>query len=313
MSGKGRAFDLYTPEVSVPAPGSSPEASRATPSFGLFLPQIGLSFSQIVDAARDAESLGFAHVWFVDHFEVPGSPGVLEAWTVATAVACGTRSIRVGHLVLCAGFRHPALLGKMAATLDQVSDGRLNLGLGWGSSPGELRTYGVSTDSGEIRRAKLAETITIVRAMLAGGTVTFTGRHYAISEASCFPSAVQSHLPVVIGGASRATMELVRTHGDWWNCPSAARHKLAQLVPTSGPARVSANYSVLLVETARTEVDVLGDESAPVFSASPEALAELLVVDRALGVELFNLQFVNTRDLRSQMRTFMTRVAPAVA
>ncbi|MDQ4096279.1 MAG: LLM class flavin-dependent oxidoreductase [Actinomycetota bacterium] len=281
--------------------------------FGLYLPQVGLTFPQISNAASAAASIGFRNVWFIDHFEVPGYAGVMEAWTVATAVAASIPEIRVGHLVLCAGVRHPALLGRMAATLDRISEGRLDLGLGWGSALEDLRAFGVSSDPGAVRRAKLAETIEIVRAMLAGDDVTFEGRHYQVRARNSGPTAVQSPVPVFIGGTGPATMQLVRDHADWWNCPSAGRKHLAELVSLTGRARVSVNYSLAFSAEPAGPARVLGRPHAPVLCGSPAALAEALAADRALGVDLFNIQFVQIENLVGQMETFMTEVAPALA
>src|SRR3954469_24750728 len=110
----------------------------AMPRFGLFLPQISLTFAELSATARAAEAMGFGHLWFIDHFDLPGLGDVLEGWTVASAITSVTKTIRIGHLVLCAGFRHPAVLAKMAITLDRISGGRFDLGLGWGASPVEL-------------------------------------------------------------------------------------------------------------------------------------------------------------------------------
>lgn len=282
------------------------------PRFGLYLPQIGLSFRQVREIASAAESMGFRHLWFCDHLEIPGCPSVLEGWTIAAAIAAHTSDIRIGHLVLCAGFRHPALLGKMAATFDQISEGRLDLGLGWGGSPMEMRDYGLAVESGALRRAKLAETIAIIRLMLVGGAVDFEGEHYVIHAAPTGPCAVQSPVPVFVGGAGATTMDLVRDHADWWNCPSYGRDDLSRLISLKGTARVSVNYSIAFDETSPTSVRRLGDRCAPILSGTPAAIGEILAADQQLGVELFNIQFVCLADIISQMTTFMKHVAPSV-
>ena len=100
-----------------------------------------MSFERIVERTLAAEAAGFDSVWLMDHLAAPMAPEVdtLEGWTVASALAARTSTIRIGHLVLCDPFRHPALLAKMAASLDVISDGRLELGLGWGSVPRRAR------------------------------------------------------------------------------------------------------------------------------------------------------------------------------
>jgi alkanesulfonate monooxygenase SsuD/methylene tetrahydromethanopterin reductase-like flavin-dependent oxidoreductase (luciferase family) len=237
---------------------------------------------------------------------------VLEGWTVAAAVAGQTTAIRIGHLVLSAGFRPPALLGKMAATLDHVSDGRLDLGLGWGGALAELRGYGLGAGPGSQRRARLAETITIVRQVLAGEPLDFDGRHYTVHATPTGPSAVQPRVPLFIGGAGTETMRLVRQHADWWNCPSYGHDDLARLIPLSGRARVSANYSIAFSDSSPAPLRHFGDRCAPVIAGRPAAVADMLSADRDLGVELFNIQFVQAAQIVPHLARFMREVAPAL-
>src|SRR5262245_14611686 len=111
--------------------------------FGLFLPQIRLPFDELVLRARCAEAAGFESVWLVDHLWAPNTEesDILEAWTTASALAMATSRVRLGHMVLCNQFRHPVLLAKMAATLDVISGGRVELGLGWGSVAEEMAAF----------------------------------------------------------------------------------------------------------------------------------------------------------------------------
>ncbi len=121
-----------------------PEGRERECWFGLFLPQLRMSFATILERTLAAEAAGFDSVWLMDHLAAPALPetDTLEGWTLASALAVRTSSIRIGHLVTCDPFRHPAVLAKMAATVDVLSDGRLELGLGWGSVERELETFG---------------------------------------------------------------------------------------------------------------------------------------------------------------------------
>lgn len=296
--------------MAISSPVSPPPAP---PRFGLFLPQIDLPFPELSAVARRAEEVGFGHLWFIDHLDLPGYEEVLEGWTVASAIAGLTETIRIGHLVLCAGFRHPALLGKMAITLDRISGGRLDLGLGWGASSAEMADYGLPALPGRIRRAQLVETVAILRLMLAGGTVAYRGKFYTVRSARCGSGAVQTQVPIFIGGAGPATMTLVREHADWWNCPSYALADLPSLAHDRGTARISANYSVLIDQRSRAPAQLSGNPRSPVLSGSLAALAEVLLTHRALGVELFNLQFVQPHHLFDDIEAFMDHVAPEVA
>ena len=142
--------------------------------FGVFLPQFRMSFAEILEKVTAAEALGFDSVWFIDHLAAPGLPNedFLEGWTLATAIAAHTERIRLGHLVLCNEFRHPVVLAKMAATLDHISGGRLELGLGWGSVADEFETYGIGHASARVRAERLGETLEILARLFTGGPVS---------------------------------------------------------------------------------------------------------------------------------------------
>ncbi|MGH9207660.1 MAG: LLM class flavin-dependent oxidoreductase, partial [Acidimicrobiales bacterium] len=129
------------------------------PLFGLYLPQLRMDFSIIEERTLAAERAGFDSAWFMDHLSAPARPDTdtLEGWTLAAAIAARTSNIHLGHLVLCDAFRHPSLLAKMAATLDVISGGRLELGLGWGSVEPELASYGFGVARAPERAARLTE------------------------------------------------------------------------------------------------------------------------------------------------------------
>jgi alkanesulfonate monooxygenase SsuD/methylene tetrahydromethanopterin reductase-like flavin-dependent oxidoreductase (luciferase family) len=215
--------------------------------FGLYLPQLRMPFERIVERTRAAETAGFDSVWLMDHFVAPMAPEVdtYEGWTVATALASHTRTIRIGHLVLCDPFRHPALLAKIAATFDVVSDGRLDLGIGWGSVPDELRMFGFGPEPAATRAAKLRETLEIVQHMFAGDPFDYDGSYFTLQRAQGRPVPVQQHVPIHIGGGGpNLTMPLVRDFADWWNCPGYALARLNELRALAGDARISAQHPI---------------------------------------------------------------------
>ena len=143
-----------------------------------------MPFDRILERTLAAEAAGFDSVWLMDHFAAPRAPEVdtFEGWTVATALAARTSTIRIGHLVLCDPFRHPVLLAKMAATLDVISGGRLELGIGWGSVPDELATYGFGPEPPAVRAAKLRETLEILELMFAGEPFDYDGAHFTLQR-----------------------------------------------------------------------------------------------------------------------------------
>lgn len=143
-----------------------------------------------------------------------------EAWTTATALAASTERIRLGHLVLANGFRHPALLAKMAVTLDHASGGRLDLGLGSGSYPPEYRQLGLEFPSDRMRAERLDEALHVLKLLFTEDAPSFTGRHYRLDAAPSLPRPLQRpHPPIHVGGAGeRRTLPLVARYAEVWNC-----------------------------------------------------------------------------------------------
>lgn len=263
-----------------------------TASFGLYLPQVNRAYRDLLTMAQAAESCGFSAVWFMDHLTLPGiRTPVLEGWTLAAAIAAATSRIRVGHLVLCDSFRHPVLFGHMAATLNLISDGRLNMGLGWGSSKADLRLLGHGDEPPASRASRLAENIGIIRSVMA--------------------RAGQENVPLYIGGVSERTMDLVRDHADWWNCPAMERDRLARLVPRAGNARISANYSIRVLSSART--GPMPAPAGPYQLVGPaDQIAQVLCEDRKLGVEHFVIQLTDPAATHPAVEYFMAEIAPVV-
>jgi alkanesulfonate monooxygenase SsuD/methylene tetrahydromethanopterin reductase-like flavin-dependent oxidoreductase (luciferase family) len=268
--------------------------------FGVFLPQLRMSFATIEAKVRVSEALGYHSVWLMDHLAAPAAPqhDTLEGWTLAAALAGGTETIRLGHLVTANPFRHPALLAKMAATVDVISGGRLELGLGWGSVEDELVAYGFGAAPPRVRAAQLGEAIEVIELMFAGEPFDFDGDHFQLKGAIGRPRPPAGRVPVHIGGAGRRlTMPLVARHADWWNCPSYAVDRLGELRPLAGNARVSVQHPVGLAPstTARDEVARLTRKRfgawGGIVSGTPDEVAVALARERKLGVELFIVQF----------------------
>lgn len=204
---------------------------------GVYVPQMGFSFADVLHRAQRCEELGIGSLWLYDHLYGPGMPEIdsLEAWTLATALLARTERLRVGHMVLCNQFRHPVVLAKMATTLDQISAGRLQLGIGSGSIEDEHRRTGLDWGSFATRSARLAESLEILTQAFDTGTVDFTGEHYAIRDMPIRPGAFQQpRPPIVVGGVGeKYTLPLVARYADVWNVPTYAlgelEHKLAVL------------------------------------------------------------------------------------
>jgi alkanesulfonate monooxygenase SsuD/methylene tetrahydromethanopterin reductase-like flavin-dependent oxidoreductase (luciferase family) len=202
----------------------------------LFLPQVRVPVADIVDRARHAEDSGFTGIAFIDHLEAPGlrDESIWEAMSVATWVAAKTERLRIGHLVLCDAFRHPAVLAKQAVTLSEASDGRFELGLGSGSWPAEFTRFDVGQQDPVARVKQLESHLDVIGQYWGRG-----------DDATRSQSPLPTHpIPLILGGTGRRMMELVRRYADWWNIPANHIDRLAELAPTAGSARVSIQQMI---------------------------------------------------------------------
>jgi F420-dependent oxidoreductase-like protein len=154
--------------------------------------------------ARQADELGFESAWVFDHFTTVPDPTdeiTFESFTMLGALAALTRRVRLGHMVICTGFRNPALTAKMASTLDVVSNGRFELGIGAGWKEDEWVAYGYGFPPLRERLAVLGDHLEIIRRMLEPGRASFEGRHARVSGAINVPKGVQQpRLPIIVGG-----------------------------------------------------------------------------------------------------------------
>lgn len=194
--------------------------------FGVMLRQQKIEFSEIKDAAQLCDKLGYDSVWFYDHVLGQGIIGIdiLEPWTLMSALSTVTENIKLGTMVLCNGFRHPPLLAKMAATLDYISSGRLELALGAGWFEQEFTTYGYDYPDTVTRIEQLAESAKIIKSMWTEEESTFDGNHFHINGAICNPKPVQKpFLPLTIGGSGeKHLLRVVAEIADVWNCPASS-------------------------------------------------------------------------------------------
>jgi len=192
--------------------------------FGVYIPQLAFGFDDVLGRARLCEELGFDSFWLFDHLYGPGLPGqpALEGWTLATALLSLTSTLRVGHLVVNNNFRHPVLLGKMATTLDVISGGRLELGIGSGSYEAEHHEGGFPWGSVAERSARLGEALEILTSMFAEERTSFEGQHFNVRDIPNLPRPVQSPRPPIhVGGVGeRYTLPLVARYADVWNVPT---------------------------------------------------------------------------------------------
>jgi F420-dependent oxidoreductase-like protein len=178
------------------------------------------------------EDLGYDSIWFGDHLTTGGSR--LEVWTILSALSAITTRIRLGTLVLCNNWRNPALLAKMAATFDVVSQGRLEFGIGAGWNQEEHETYGYSFPKPRVRVARLQEGLEIIKRMWTQENPSFDGKYYHLRNVVCDPKPLQKpHPPITIGGGGETyTLKAVAAYADRWNAfgtPDEYRRKLGIL------------------------------------------------------------------------------------
>jgi F420-dependent oxidoreductase-like protein len=179
------------------------------------------TYDEILRCWQTCDELGFDSAFTFDHFmPIDGKPGpCLEGWTLLSALAAQTKHLRVGVLVTGNTYRSPALLAKMAATVDQVSHGRLILGMGAGWFEAEHTAYGIPFDTRGGRAHRLVESVEVVKALFTQDRATFAGKYYQLKEAPLDPKPVQRpHPPILIGGMGpKVILPLVARHADIWN------------------------------------------------------------------------------------------------
>jgi F420-dependent oxidoreductase-like protein len=187
--------------------------------FGLCTDQ-NLTWERTLERWRLFEQLGFDSAWDCDHYVQPSRPQgpYLEAWTLLAALAAGTERIRVGVLVSCNTFRHPALLAKEAVTVDHISGGRLELGLGAGWYEPEHAMYGIDFPPPRELVDRFREAVEIVDSLLRNELTTYEGRHYQLRDAAFRPAPVQRpRPPLTLGAHGPRMLRIVARHADAWN------------------------------------------------------------------------------------------------
>jgi alkanesulfonate monooxygenase SsuD/methylene tetrahydromethanopterin reductase-like flavin-dependent oxidoreductase (luciferase family) len=176
-------------------------------------------YKDIRALALKAERAGFDSIWLYDHLlyrnESEPTSGPWEIWTLLSALAEATKRIEIGSLVICTAFRNPALLAKMAATLDEVSGGRFILGLGAGWNKPEFDAFNIPYDH---RVERFAEALAIIAPLLRDGRVSFAGKHYSAIDCEIIPRGPSSKGPkILIGANGPRMMEITVQYADMWN------------------------------------------------------------------------------------------------
>jgi alkanesulfonate monooxygenase SsuD/methylene tetrahydromethanopterin reductase-like flavin-dependent oxidoreductase (luciferase family) len=300
----------------------------ATPiEFGFFGPTgsaqaRGNDFAPALQRALAIARQSFSSLWFSDHF-MYGDADVREAWVILSYAAALAPELQLGHLVNCNSYRPPALVAKMAASLQSLSRGRFVLGYGAGWKQDEYLAYGYDFPSAAVRIAMMEEGLRVIKAMWRDEQATFHGQYYQIDQARCEPRP-HPLPPIMIGGdGEQLTLRMVARHADWWNCysltPAVARRKLDVLKrhcaaegrdfgsirkTWSGPVVVDRDHQAALKRAG----DRVRHEKSPI-AGDPSAVAERIREFAELGFDLFQVEFGQFPDT-SDMELFVAQVMP---
>lgn len=303
--------------------------------FGLYVPQVAFGYPQILERALVAEEAGFDSLWLYDHLYSPGQPDLpsFEGWTLASYLLAQTTTLRVGHLVLCNNFRHPVLLAKMASTLDVLSGGRLELGIGSGSVEDEHRRAGFDWGTATERAARLQEALEIVTTMLGGGSASVDGDYYQVDGLVNLPVPLQRPRPPVhVGGVHpRHTLPLVARYADMWSVPTYGlarweerRRRLEEECAAIGrdPAAIGTSHEAVMVlapddkslEAAKAAAGRRYGGSgwglaAGGYVGTPSMVADRIAEQAGRGVSLF-IFFTHDRADPRTLELFAERVLP---
>ncbi len=335
--------------------------------FGLFIPQgwrqdlVGIdpadqwetmhSLARHADAALAGEGLPGARnawesIWVYDHFHTvpePTQEATHEAWTLMAAFAASTQRVRLGQMCTCMAYRNPAYLAKVAATVDGISGGRTEMGIGAGWYEHEWRAYGYGFPRAGERIAMLDEGVQIMRQLWSTGTATLDGNHYQVDGARCFPLPAQADGPPlwIAGGGERKTLRVAAQHAQYTNFDGSLEgfaHKsevlrghCAEIGRPFEEITRSANYNVVIGATTAEVEDRLAwiedhyRKTVPSSAAkstdelrrgplvgTPEQIVETLTILRGLGLAYAINYFAEAAYDRSGIELYEREVIPAL-
>ena len=197
------------------------------------------AWRRTTEVARQAERLGFESIWLFDHFHTVPKPTdeiTFESFTALTALSALTERVRLGHIVICTAFRNPALTAKMISTMDTISDGRMELGIGAGWKRDEWLAYGYGFPETRERLARLGDDLEVITRMFAGDRherATYDGKHSQVKGARNVPKPLQQpRIPIMVGGnGPNVTWRLAARHADELNLDGLSPREVADALP----------------------------------------------------------------------------------
>ena len=286
-------------------------------------------WNDTLELTNHLEATGWDGVWVPDHFmpnEDPTGPRN-EAWTTLAALAASVQRIRLGVLVTGNTYRHPAVLAKMAATVDIISGGRMVLGIGGGWQENEHEAYGIPFYTVGERLRRLEEACQVIRGLFRNEKTTFRGKYYRLTEAPLSPKSVQRPWPPLMigGGGERVTLRIVACYADEWNVPgppdlfSQKSLVLDQHCAQVGrdPSEIMrSGFATFLVTSDPADAERLDQNSTrpPLIAGSPDRLKKVVRQYIDAGADELVLAPINLGDAdskREQYDRFMREVVPA--
>ncbi|GBG39094.1 LLM class flavin-dependent oxidoreductase [Mycobacterium montefiorense] len=234
---------------------------------------LSFQYSELERLWRTADRIGFEAVWDYDHFYGPteSTDPTYEGWTTLAAMAAVTKRARIGCLVSSVTFRNLAVMANMAVTVDHISGGRLNFGIGAGWHEAEHCGYGIDFPSPGTRVAMVDEALTVIRRLWSEESVTFRGQYFTLEEALCEPKPLQHpHPPIVIGGSEPKMLRVIARHASMWNMPG---HE--------GPQRwgaVNAQLDEACAEVKRAPAEILRSAQISLHPAEAGQVDEQLAL-----------------------------------
>lgn len=265
-----------------------------------FWPNPSQPYSDVLALAKHVEQTGWDGFWYADHFmpnaEDTSAPWP-EAWTTLSAIAASVPRLRMGTLVTGNTYRHPAVLAKMAATLDHISGGRVVLGLGAGWQENEHQQYGLDFYDVPERLARLDEACQVINALFAPGKANFSGRYYQLSDATLEPKPLQQLLPLMVGGGGeKVTLRITAEHANEWNVwgtVATLKHKMAVLDAHCerlgrDPTQIARSaVALLFMSEDQAFIDKMkaSDLQQAAIIGSPAEVADIVAEYQAIGVD----------------------------
>jgi F420-dependent oxidoreductase-like protein len=305
--------------------------------YGIFFPQGGLTeladikdpieaYETLTRIAQTADECNYHSIWLADHFHTVSGPSqevTFECWTSTAALARDTKRVRIGQLVTGNSYRHPALLAKMASTVDVLSHGRLTFGIGAGWYEPEYRAYGYEYPSAPERLRQLREAIQVILALWTQDEATYAGNYYRVHGAINQPKGVQQpHIPLLIAGSGeQVTLKLVAQYGDACNVfgdPDTVARKFAVLKKHCESVGRDYNsiHRTVQVLCALGDTDEQAQASLPEWMnrllleethsyaliGSPETISRRITAYEAVGVQELVLIFSDAPQLETIRR-----------